>query len=150
MSLCGSLSRSVDLNYCTTSTGGSYSAAILHLGELVEDYDFGGEPLAVQFKNMATGRVTVIEPNDQAFPSIEVIQPGDLSPGQVYEVTLTGPSETVGVTALPFFPYVYDSTASGLVPSDTQVDGLFIRFVKMFDGNGGLISATEQWASLPS
>ena len=150
MSLCGNLRRTNDLNYCTDSPGASYAGAILHLGELDPDYDFGGATLAVQFKDMATGRITVIEPNEDAYPSIEVIQPGDLSPGQVYQVTLTGPSETVGVTTLQFFPYVYDTTAGGLEPSDTAVDGLFIGFVKMFDGNGDVLSATEQWASLPS
>lgn len=149
MSLCGDILRCNDLNYCTDSPGASYSGAILHLGELDADYDFGGASLAVHFTDMATGRITVIAPNDMAFPSIEVIQPGDLSPGQMYQVTLVGPSDAMGIQPLKFYPYEYDTATQGYAAYATLVDGVYIKFIKLFDGNGDVVSSTEQWASLP-
>lgn len=148
MSLCGNTPRANDLNYCTTSHGASYSGAILHVGELVAGYDFAGDTLAVLFKDMATGRVTLTTPNEDAFPAIEVIQPGDLSPGAMYEITLVGPSEAAGIQPLPFYPYAYSTGSGNYAASTDTADGVFVKFTKVFDGNGDVHSHTEQWISL--
>ena len=144
MSLCDPYPLAQPLNYCSSvSTSAGEIPGTLHIGTLSEDREDGG--LAVLLTNLATGRTQIsgLVGDDLALVSID--QPTDLAPGTVYEVKVVAVTDTTGISPIPFFPYLYQS--GGYITAYSTVDGVNIKFIKIFDGLD-VHSHEEQYVTL--
>lgn len=112
-------SNARDLSYC----GGT-----LHIGTTQAT-----GTITVFIRNEATGRTAAIV-STGTLPDIEVFLPS-LAPGQVYRISISDDK--------PFTPY-----ASDTVIGTTAVTSIFVRFVKLFDGDNEVITVDDQYLKL--
>lgn len=124
---------------CTTTTIGKpisycgsdpYGAPTLNIGELVAS----SPDALVVFENLATGR-TSFHANTAAAPDIDIDLPADLSPSQMYRISV----EVDGVEVL-FKPFVEDGTVGTV-----EVTAVHANARKYVDENGDVVSPSEQW-----
>ncbi len=152
---CTSVYRSHDLNYCQGD-------ATIHVGRMVDGYAFGyttpvpntpgyypAGSLSVLLTDMATGRKVTIIADDGELPTIQ-FEPGawEATSGQMYLLQVVGRSDDGGLTELKFYPYEYDPATSGYVLSATEVDGVYVKFVKVFGADGSVETTSEGWITL--
>ena len=106
-------------------------------------HDFGAGALSVVFTNEATGRRTVM-PNVGTLPALAVVLAFPLVPEQVYRVEVVGKA----VRPVPFFPFVYSTSAENYVASTGSAKGAYVKFMKVHEADGDILSTTEQWLSI--
>lgn len=118
MSYCEQLSVGNPINPC---------AGNLRVGAL-SDEPGGSAVVEVRFENLATGRVqsTVVTPSELA---VFVPMPGDLSPGQMYGVTVH-----VDGTSVAFYPYAFDGSAYAVGVVATF--GVAVKVARVFGVDG--------------
>lgn len=119
---------------CTTTTIGKpisycgsdpYGNPTLNIGDLVTS----SPDAIVVFENLATGR-TSFHPNTATAPSIAIDLLSDLSPSQMYRVSV----EVDGVEVL-FRPFVEDGTVGTV-----EVSAVHVNARKYVDENGDIVS----------
>lgn len=140
MSLCDPLPTASPLNYCGAAP---YGPAVIHIGTLPDDLYSDG--LVVILRNLATGRRMIVPIRDTPYV-VDINHPSDLSPHTFYEIKVCAKTDAEGIAPVPFFPYVYDGV-DWIVAYDT-VDGVNVKFVKLFDWNGEVHSHEEQFITL--
>ncbi|HNR54148.1 MAG TPA: fibronectin type III domain-containing protein [Flavobacteriales bacterium] len=139
MSNCYPYPSAIPLNYC----GSAGDPAILHIGILEEDRE--ADQYSVLMRDLGSGRITVhdLTGDDMAIVAIE--HPADLSPGTTYEVKVVAVNDTSGIAPVPFFPYLYEGGT--FISAYSTVDGVNIKFQKMFDADG-VHGHAEQFVTL--
>lgn len=140
MSLCEALPLASPLNYCGSK---AYGPGILHVGVLPVDREPNG--LIVVLKNLATGRQQIV-PLQGDLDVVEIEQPADLAPGTFYELKVCAKTDTEGINPVAFFPYFF--TGSDYVTGYDTVNGVNVKFVKLFDGDGDVHSHEDQYITL--
>ena len=140
MNICETLPRAEDLSYCTSK---NYGPGLLYIGEVAATVS---DP-AVTLTNRATGRVQILAPDTDLLPEVVVDMPDDLTPGQLYELRVVAPTAYLGISPIPFKPYVYDATADAFVVDTDDVQGVMIKFIKVFAG-ANVHQYEEQWITL--
>jgi hypothetical protein len=140
MNICETLPRAEDLSYCTAK---NYGPGLLHIGEV----DAALTDPAVTLTNRATGRAQILAVDVSALPQVVVTMPGDLSPGTLYELRVVAPTSFLGIKPAPFLPFQYDYVASTFIPATDPVQGVTVKFIKVFDG-ASVHQYEEQWISL--
>jgi hypothetical protein len=140
MNICETLPRAEDLSYCTSK---NYGPGLLYIGEV----DAAISDPAVTLTNRATGRIQILAPDAGELPEVVVPMPDDLTPGQLYELRVVASTALLGIDPIPFIPYVYDATADAFVVDTDQVEGVMVKFVKIFAG-ADVHQYEEQWITL--
>lgn len=117
----------------------------MHIGYLDGDYDPYTGATRVRFTDLATQRVTEV-PNDSTDPVISVAGDGlSFVSGHMYRVEVV---DTYGMP-LPFQVYEWDTaTASRDLTADSY-SYVTVRFIRIFDGAGDVLTYSEQWFTLP-
>ncbi len=141
MSLCDPLPLAQPLNYCGSSPYDQ--PGTLHIGILPADRE--ADTLAVLLTNLATGRQQIAGLIGTDLEVVDIEQPTDIAPGTVYEIRVIAKTDTVGINPIPFFPYFYDG--SSYIAGYSTVDGVNIKFIKIFDGLD-VHSHEEQYVTL--
>lgn len=133
--LCTDLARCHELSYCQAA------GAVLNIGELV-DTPYPGT-VRVKFTDLATDRITVID-NSEALPYVG-IDTEDFTPleGHSYQIEVVLSPETGSIIPIPFKPYVMNG--NDMEVSTTSYLLATARFVKVFQLDGDIESASEQW-----
>ena len=140
---CATYIRANDLNYCTDS-------GTLNIGQLATNYDFNGDEVAVMVKDLATGRTVIAAATPADLPDVTIALDWLPTPGQMYQITVVGPTVDSGIQPLKFRPYNYDTATQGyaLEANADAVDGVWLRFVKLFTGADAVAKHAEQWVSI--
>ena len=114
------------------------------------DYDFGGAELAVVFTNCGSGRKTMVDCLTYSYATDVSVVLDAFVPvgGQMYMVQVVGKRAQGGITPLMFNPYEYDTTGEDYAVSTTQVDAVFVQFVKTFDDTGAVFGSTVQYLTV--
>ena len=129
--LCDPYPLAQPLNYCASvSTSAGEEPGTLHIGVLPADRE--ADTLAVLLTNLATGRTQIAGLIGDDLDVVAIQQPTDLSPGTVYEVVVIALTDVMGINPIPFFPYLYES--AGYITAYSTVDGVNVKFIKIFDG----------------
>ncbi len=139
MSNCYPYPSAVALNYC----GSDGDPALLHIGILEEDREEGQYNIVM--KDLGSGRITWHELVGDDMESVTIDHPSDLSPNTTYEVKLVAVNDTSGIAPVPFFPYLYEGGT--FISAYSTVDGVNIKFQKMFDADG-VHGHAEQFVTL--
>lgn len=136
--LCEDLAVCLPLSYCQGAD------AVLNIGQLV-DTPYPGT-VRVSFTDFSTTRQTVID-NSETLPDIG-INTEDFTPlqGHVYQVEVVLSAEGGGILPVPFIPYTL--TGNDIAAGTTAYRYATARFVKVFQLDGDVDSAQEQFLTL--
>lgn len=140
MSLCNPLPTANPLNYCGAK---EYGPGTIHVGVLPADREADG--LCVLLRNLATNRTQIVALQGD-LDVVEIQQPTDLSPSSFYELKVCAVTDIEGINPIAFFPYFY--SGSDYVAGYDTVDGVNVKFIKIFDGDGAVHSHADQYITL--
>jgi hypothetical protein len=148
--LCDDIFRAADLNYCAEDT-------TIHVGSVLDSFGFNTSPplasayvpgntLSVRLTDMSTDRTIVFNTFDSELPYIDFdTEAWEAVPQQMYKLQVVGRAENGGMTPLRWYPWTYDTTTNAYAISTTEVDAVYVRFLKVNNPAGSILSATEQW-----
>lgn len=143
MNLCTSELRANDLNYC--GAGSYYGSGSIHIGTVANGT--AGE-LIVKLTSLSSGYAHTINAETDELPVVTIAHPTDLAPNCVYRVEVIGRNDHQGVGILPFKLFGYTPSTGQFAATGDYVNSALVRFVKLFDYDGDVQPATEQWLTI--
>lgn len=137
MNNCDTIPRANDLSLCAV---GQYAQAPLNVGTL----QYVATNVVVFFTNEATGYTHMVECEEVASLTVVVEQPEDLSPDQIYRISVAGINAVEGSGLIPFKFYTYDPTTETFVAKTTYTTAVWVKFRKLWT-SGVLNQFSQQW-----